>query len=69
MDKNFGTPKKNIFFSSRMDSDSDDQLLEDDEFPDIGMELSFANRVPPKPGIRDSFLSKCSKIVRNLNLA
>ena len=38
---------------SRMDSDSDDQLLEDDEFPDIGMELSFANRVPPKPGIRD----------------
>lgn len=39
----------------RMDSDSDDQLLEDDEFPDIGIELSFANRIPPKPGIRVHF--------------
>ena len=33
-----------------MDSDSDDQLLEDDEFPDLGIELSFNNRLPKKPG-------------------
>ena len=33
-----------------MDSDSDDQLLEEDEFPNLGIELSFANRLPPKPG-------------------
>ena len=41
-----------------MDSDSDDQLLEEDDFHQ--MELSFGSRLAPKPG-------KFQKFYKNIN--